>query len=84
MGTKELEKILKNQDLKMEISRIWTLNQVEVITIVVGALGTISKRLEGFLEKIGTAIPVEMLQKTVLLGTARIIQRVMDIKDIHL
>ena len=26
---------------------MWTLNQVEVIPIVVGALGTVSKRLEG-------------------------------------
>ena len=84
VGTKELEKILKYQDLKMEISRIWTLNQVEVITTVAGALGTISKRLEGFLEKIGIAIPVEMLQETVLLETPRINRRVMDTKDIQL
>ena len=82
VGTKELEKIFKYQDLKMEISRMWTLNQVEVTLIVVGALGTVSKRLEGFLEKIGAVIPVEMLQKTVLLGTARIIRRVVDMKDI--
>ena len=82
VGTKELEKILKYQDLKMELSRMLTLNQVEVIPIVVGSLGTVSKRLEGFLEKIGTVIPVEMLQKTVLLGTARIMRRVMDMKDI--
>ena len=82
VGTKELEKILKYQDLKMELSRMWTLNQVEVIPIVVGALGTVSKRLEGFLEKIGTVIPVEMLQKAALLQIARIIQRVMDMKDI--
>ena len=82
MGTKELEKILKYQDLKMELSRMWTLNQVEVIPIVVGALGMVSKRLEGFLEKIGTVIPIEMLQKIVLLGTARIIRRVVDMKDI--
>ena len=38
VGTKELEKVLKYQDLKMELSRMWTLNQVEVIPIVVGAL----------------------------------------------
>ena len=50
----------------MEISRMWILNQVEVLPIVVGALGTVSKRLEGFLEKIEIEIPVEMLQKTVL------------------
>ena len=62
VGTNELEKILKYQDLKMEISRMWPINQVEVIPIVVGALGTVSKRLEGlFLEKIGAVIPVEML-----------------------
>ena len=84
MGTKELEKKLKHQDLKMKISRIWMLNQVEVIPIVVGALGTVSKRLEGFSEKIGIVIPVEMLQKTVVLGTARIIRRVIDIKDMQL
>ena len=66
----------------MEISRMWTLNQEEVIPIVVGALGTVSKRLEGLLEKSGTLIPVEMLQKTVLLGTARIIRRDMDMKNI--
>ena len=82
VGTKELEKNLKYQDLKMEISRMWMLNQVEVIPIVVGALGKVSKRLEGSLEKIRTVIPVEMLQKTVLLGTARIIRRVMDMKNI--
>ena len=82
VGTKELEKKLKYQDLKMEISRMWTSNQVEVIPKVVGALGTVSKRLEGLLEKIRTVIPAEMLQKTVLFGTARIIRRVMDMKNI--
>ena len=84
VGTKELEKILKYQDLKMELSRMWTLNQVEVIPIVVGALRTVSKRLEAFLEKIGTVIPVEMLQKIALLGTARIIRRTIDMKDMQL
>ena len=41
VGTKELGKILKYQNLKMEISRMWTLNQVEVMPIVVGALGKV-------------------------------------------
>ena len=82
VGTKKLEKILKYQDLKMKILRMWTLNQVEIILIVVGALGTVLKRLEEFLEKIVTVIPVEKLRKTVLLGTARIIRRVMNMKEI--
>ena len=77
-----MEKILKYQDLKREISRMWTLNQVEIMPIVVGVLGTVSKKLEGFLEKTGTIIPLAMLQKTVLLGTTRIIRRVLDMKEI--
>lgn len=40
---KELEKINKYQDLKREIIRMWTLRQVEVVPVVVGALGTVSK-----------------------------------------
>ena len=59
-----------------------TFNQVKVIPIVVGGLGTASNRLKGFLEKIGTVILVEMLQKTVLLGIARISRRIMDMKEI--
>ena len=55
---------------------------MEVIPIVVGALGTVSIRLGGFLEKIGTVIPMEMLRKTVLFGTGRIIRRVMGMKHI--
>ena len=82
--TKELEKILNYQDLKMEIPRMWTLNQVEVIPIVVDTLGTVSKRFEGSLEKIGTVMPVEMPQKTVLLGTARITRRVTDMNEMQL
>lgn len=40
------------------------------------------ERLQGFLQKIGTVIPVLMLQNTVLFGTAKIVPRVMDLKEI--
>ena len=58
-----------------------TLRQVEVVPVVVGALGTVSTKLQEFLEKIGIVIPVEVLQKTALLGTARIRRSVLDIKE---
>ena len=40
---KELGKINKYQDLKREIIKMWTLRQVEVVLVVVGALGTVSR-----------------------------------------
>ena len=60
---------------------MWTLRQVEVVPVVVGALGAVPKKLKGFLEKIGIVIPVEVLQKTSLLGSARIHKSVLDIKE---
>ena len=42
----EVEKILNYQNLKREISRMWTLDQVEVIPIVVGALRTVKFRFK--------------------------------------
>ena len=75
---KEQEKIEKYQDLKREISRIWKMKKVEVIPVIIGALGTITKKMKGWLEKIGIEIRTELLQKTALLGTARILRKVME------
>ena len=43
VSEKEREKVEKFHDLKREIARIWSMRNVEVITVVVGALGTIKK-----------------------------------------
>ena len=43
---KETEKIEKYDELKREIQKLWTMKKVEVIPIVVGALGAISKKLD--------------------------------------
>ena len=42
---KEIEKIEKYQNLKRELKRFWSLKKVEVVPVVVGALGCISKGL---------------------------------------
>lgn len=74
---KEAEKILKYQDLKIELTRIWQM-RVEVIPIVIGALGTMPKDLDRNLKKIGcNNIHPGVLQKSVLLGTAHIIRKVL-------
>ena len=51
------------------------MKKVAVIPIVVGALGTITAKFEKYIERLGIEIRIEHVQKSVLLGTARIIKR---------
>ena len=75
---KELEKITKYQDLRLQVQKLWDV-KATVIPIVVGALGTISEELENHLKTIGIPIVISCLQKAALLGTAFILRRVFDI-----
>ena len=74
---KEIEKIQKYQNLKREPKRLWSLKKVEVVPVVVGALGCISKGFSGWMDTLGTKLNVGMVQKSVLLGTARILRKVL-------
>ena len=74
---KEIEKIDKYKPLKDEVARLWNMPKVTVIPIVVGALGAISNRFEKFVKEVGIHIRVEHVQKTALLGTARILRLVL-------
>ena len=74
---KELEKINKYKLLKDEIARLWNVRKVTVIPIVVGALGAITTRFEKFVMEAGIELRVEHVQKTALLGTARILRLVL-------
>ena len=47
--------------------------------MVVGALGCISKSFSRWMDTLGTKLNVGMVQKSVLLGTARILRKVIDI-----
>ena len=73
------EKIEKYQDLKREITAMWAMRKVEVIPVVVGALGAIPKGLNKSLQNVGIRVRPEHVQKTALLGTARILRRVLEI-----
>ena len=74
---KELEKINKYKLLKDEIARLWNVRKVTVIPIVIGALGAITTRFEKFVMEAGIELRVEHVQKTALLGTARILRLVL-------
>ena len=51
---------------------------MEVVPVVVGALGAVSKRLDTWLDKLGITINTGLLQKKALLGTARILRKVLE------
>ena len=74
----EGEKIEKYQDLKREIGGLWGIRHLEVVPVVVGALGVVSNRFDAWLEKLGVTIRTRLLQKTALLGTARILKKLLE------
>ena len=80
MKNKEKEKIENYQDLKWElpVKWIWKLRRVTVVPVIIGALGTVSKDIEKWLAEIDVTCRLESLQRTCLLGTARILRKVLD------
>ena len=46
--------------------------------MVEGALGTITNRTQLWWKKMGVEVKVELMQKTALLGPARILRKVLD------
>ena len=75
---KEIENIEKYQNLKRELKRLWSVKKVEVVSVVVGALGCISKGFSEWMDTLAIKLDVGMVQKSVLLGTARILRKVLD------
>jgi len=74
---KEAEKILKYKDLTTEIRRMWNL-KARVIPVIIGATGTLSKSFRKYVSDIPGNHDVKKLQKTVILGTAHILRKVLS------
>ena len=75
---KEKEKIEKYQDLIKELQKIWNVG-VNIIPLVVGSVGVILKQFRNRLKKTSIAVEMGQVQKTVLLGKARILRKVLEI-----
>ena len=72
---KEMEKITKYQDLKIEVERLWE-KKATVLSVVIGALGTILRVLVKNLKTLGLdKISPSQLQKATLLETAHILRK---------
>ena len=78
---KELEKVEKYQLLKDEIAKVWRVRKVIVIPVVIGALGAVSVRSEikEYMKRMGVNVKLEVIQKTALLGTAKILRKVLSL-----
>ncbi|XP_065896095.1 uncharacterized protein [Dysidea avara] len=75
LSSKVLEKQTRYTDLKIEIEKLWKVKRV-IVTIVVGALGSIPANLTKCLNTIGLqATLVKIIQKTVLLASVHLIIR---------
>ena len=61
-----------------ELKKIWNV-KVKIILLVVGSLGAIPKQFGKRLKQIGITAGKAQVQKTVLLGTARILRKVLEI-----
>ena len=59
------------------MARLWNV-KAKVVPIVVGALGAVTPNLCKYLDAIGVTARIELLQKTALLGTARLLRRVLE------
>ena len=73
---KEAEKILKYEDLIIEIQCMWNA-KAKVILVILEVTETISKPLRPYLSNIPGRHEIEELQDTAVLGTAHILRKVL-------
>ena len=66
-----------DQDLKREMTRLWN-TKAYVVPVVVDVLGMIPKNLKQHLETTSVTIKVELSQKGALLGTGRLLRKVVE------
>ena len=76
---KELEKLEKYQLLKNEIAKVWCMQKVFVVPVVIVALGAVSVNFKEYMKRIGVNVRLDVIQKTALLGTAKILRKVLSL-----
>ena len=79
MIKKEGKKILRYQDLTIEIECTWN-TKTKVIAVKIGTTGTISKSFIKYLSNIPGKNEIKAPQKTATLCTARILREVLSTK----
>ena len=77
VATKEREKVKRYEELAALVSREHRV-VVEIVPVVVGALGVVSKKLDGWLKRLGIGDVIRGLQTATLIGTVAILQKVLS------
>ena len=54
------------------------MKKVDLVSVVIGALGNVSKKLEKRIDSLGTKLKIKHLQKSSILGTARILRKTLE------
>ena len=70
-------KLQKYQLLKDEIAKVWRMRKVIVVPVVIEDLGAVSVNFKECMKRIGVNVRLEVIHKTALLGTARILRKVL-------
>ena len=78
VNAKEMKKTENYQDLAREVQKLWNM-RTKVIPIVIGAPGTAPKKLSKRLDDLGIGKRIVELQKTVIIYSARILRKVLEI-----
>ena len=79
VNKKEMEKLSKYGGLRVELERMWGV-KAEIIPVIVGGLGAVTKNLADYLAKIPGIPDLHMCQKICLLGSKRILADVLKRK----
>ena len=74
----EKDKLEKYQHLGRELQKIWNV-KVKIVPLVAGSLGAIPKPFGNRLKQIGNTAGTAQVQRTVLLGTDRILRKALKI-----
>ena len=78
ISSKEIEIKSKYKDLELESQRMWQM-KTEVVPVVVGALGRIKKGMVENIKRVSERANVTETQKTSMLGSARILRKVLNV-----
>jgi len=73
----EAEKKLKDKSLCIEVQRMWNLKCM-IITVIIGAIGIVTRSLRKNLEAAPGKHTIDSLQKTAILGTSHLIRKVLQ------
>jgi len=77
---KEAEKKLKYKSLCIEIQRMWNM-KCTIVPVIIGTTAIVRRSLRKNLENVPGKHSILSLQKTAILGTSHIIQKVLQCED---